>query len=77
MQWLIDFFSGFGDFFKTAWDFLSSTIQGLGEILKMIPFVFNYVTSAIGFLPSILTATVSVSLLIYIIYMILGRDGGD
>ena len=58
--------------------FITSLVTGLINVLKSIPQILTFITSAIGFLPSVLAVFARLTITISIIYLIVGRNsGGD
>ena len=58
--------------------FITSLVTGLINVLKSIPQILTFTTSAIGFLPSVLSVFATLTITISIIYLIVGRHtGGD
>lgn len=60
-------------FFETLLDFVGFLIEGLAELLLMIPSAFTMLTYSIGFLPSVLLAFASVAITISIVFLIINR----
>jgi hypothetical protein len=60
-------------FFETLLDFVGFLIEGLAELLLMIPSAFTMLTYSIGFLPSVLLAFASVAITISIVFLIVNR----
>ena len=59
--------------FETLLDFVAFFIEGLAELLLMIPSAFTMLTYSIGFLPSVLLAFASVAITISIVFLIINR----
>lgn len=58
--------------------FITSLVTGLINVLKSIPQILTFITSSIGFLPSVLSVFATLTITISIIYLIVGRQsGGD
>ena len=60
-------------FFETLLDFVGFLIEGLAELLLMIPSAFTMLTYSIGFLPSVLLAFASIAITISIVFLIINR----
>lgn len=60
-------------FFETLLDFVGFLIEGLAELLLMIPSAFTMLTYSIGFLPSVLLAFASIAITISIVFLIVNR----
>lgn len=60
-------------FFETLLDFVGFLIEGLSELLLMIPSAFTMLTYSIGFLPSVLLAFASIAITISIVFLIVNR----
>ena len=60
-------------FFETLLDFVGFLIEGLAELLLMIPSAFTMLTYSIGFLPAVLLAFASIAITISIVFLIVNR----
>lgn len=76
LQWLSNFGNWFVDLVSNLVSFVMSTIHGLSTMLKSFPIISSMVTRSIGYLPSIFAVFVSITLIIYIVYLIIGRNAG-
>lgn len=70
---MVDALKSILGFFETLLDFVGFLIEGLAELLLMIPSSFTMLTYSIGFLPSVLLAFASVAITISIVFLILNR----
>lgn len=70
---MVDALKSILGFFETLLDFVGFLIEGLAELLLMIPSAFTMLTYSIGFLPSILLAFASVAITISIVFLIINR----
>ena len=70
---MIDALKSILGFFETLLDFVGFLIEGLAELLLMIPSAFTMLTYSIGFLPSVLLAFASVAITISIVFLIVNR----
>lgn len=70
---MIDALKSILGFFETLLDFVGFLIEGLAELLLMIPSAFTMLTYSIGFLPSVLLAFASVAITISIVFLIINR----
>lgn len=70
---MVDALKSILGFFETLLDFVGFLIQGLAELLLMIPSAFTMLTYSIGFLPSVLLAFASVAITISIVFLIINR----
>ena len=77
MQFLVDFFNGFKEFFTLAWDFLSSIIDGIGQIIKLIPHLTNQLVMYVHMIPPVISGTAGIIMIISIVYLIIGRNTGE
>lgn len=77
MQWLVNFFEGFRQAFELAFQFLKSLIDGVAHLVSIIPKAVGYLTATTAFLPSFMVAFVTISLTVYIIFQIIGRESGS
>ncbi len=70
---MVDALKSILGFFETLLDFVGFLIEGLAELLLMIPSAFTMLTYSIGFLPSVLLAFASVAITISIVFLIINR----
>lgn len=70
---MIDALKSILGFFETLLDFVGFLIEGLAELLLMIPSAFTMLTYSIGFLPSVLLAFASIAITISIVFLIINR----
>lgn len=70
---MVDALKSILGFFETLLDFLGFLIEGLAELLLMIPSAFTMLTYSIGFLPSVLLAFASIAITISIVFLIVNR----
>lgn len=76
IQWFSDVFQWLSDLFTPFIEFFKSTVHGLQLMINMFPKVLNLSSSAIGYLPSIFATFITISIIIYIVYLIIGRNAG-
>lgn len=79
LETLQNAFQKISNFFDTIIDFLSSLVGGFINLFKTLPLVKSFASSAISSLPSFLLAFATITILISIVYLIVGRQtgGGD
>lgn len=70
---MVDALKSILGFFETLLDFVGFLIEGLGELLLMIPSAFTMLTYSIGFLPSVLLAFASIAITVSIVFLIVNR----
>lgn len=70
---MVDALKSILGFFETLLDFVGFLIEGLAELLLMIPSAFTMLTYSIGFLPSVLLAFASIAITISIVFLIVNR----
>lgn len=70
---MVDALKSILGFFETLLDFVGFLIEGLAELLLMIPSAFSMLTYSIGFLPSVLLAFASIAITISIVFLIVNR----
>ena len=71
-----NFVNWINDFFSAIVAFLNSLIQGTITMFKAFPMLLNLMTTSLGYVPSIFTVFISIGVIIYIVYLILGRETG-
>lgn len=76
LQWLFDFGDWLSSIITSVLDFFKSTVHGLGLMIKLFPKILNLTTSSIAYLPSIFATFITVTIIIYIVYLIIGRNAG-
>lgn len=70
---MIDALKSILGFFETLLDFVVFMIQGLAQLLLMIPSAFAMLTYSIGFLPSVLLAFAAIAITTSIVFLIVNR----
>lgn len=70
---MVDALKSILGFFETLLDFVGFLIEGLAELLLMIPSAFTMLTYSIGFLPSVLLAFASIAITISIVFLLINR----
>ena len=70
---MVDALKSILGFFETLLDFVGFLIEGLAELLLMIPSALTMLTYSIGFLPSVLLAFASIAITISIVFLIVNR----
>lgn len=69
-QWLVDIIDPFIAFFK-------SLVHGLITLVTTVPKVFQLTTQAIGYVPSIFAVFITITIAVYVAYLIFNRQAGD
>lgn len=72
-----NFFEWLFDTAGTLLNFFVSIVEGLLELFKMFPKIMRMIFHAIGYLPSIFVVFVTITISVYIIYLIVGRSAGS
>lgn len=72
-----NFFEWLFDTAGTLLNFFVSIVEGLLELFKMFPKIMRMIFHAIGYLPSIFVVFVTITISVYIIYLIVGRNAGS
>lgn len=58
--------------------FLISLVNGLLNLIKVLPSYLNQLTTCVGFLPEVLVTWFGIGVTVTVIFLILGRrQGGD
>lgn len=76
MDWLISFLQDIGQMLSGVINFVVTLVQGLLTLITMLPSLIADMTSAVGFLPTVLTTFFGVSVTVTIIFLIAGRGQG-
>lgn len=74
MQFLLDFIDWFVSLFTGVFNFLSSFIDSLGVLFDYITYCVELLGSLLDFLPDWLRMFAIASLVIYALYMVIGRS---
>lgn len=56
--------------------FFKSVIHGLGMLLKSFPMLFRLSSDAISYVPSLFAVFISLTVIVLVVYVILGRNAG-
>lgn len=76
MDWFISFFQDIAQTLSGVVNFVVTLVTGVGTLLKMLPSLIADMTSAVGYLPTILTTFFSISVTVTVIFLIAGRGQG-
>lgn len=76
MDWFISFFQDIAQTLSGIVNFVVTLVDGLLTLIQMLPSLIADMTSAVGFLPTILTTFFGVSVSVTIIFLIAGRGQG-
>lgn len=74
MSSIIDFFQWIADLFQTLFDFVINFIGSILDFFKMIPVIMTFITSSIGYLPSVVMAFAGITVAIAVLLLVLGRS---
>lgn len=74
---LKNFFDWIFDTVGTLLDFFLSIIHGFLELFKMFPKISRLIFHAVGYLPSLFVVFVTITITVYIIYLVIGRNAGS
>lgn len=77
LEWLHNFSTWIDEFTTPFVEFFKSTIHGLSVMIKMFPKILNLVSNSILYLPSIFTVFITITIVILVAYMIIGRAAGS
>ena len=78
LEWIVSFFQDIGQMLSGVVNFAVTLVDGLLTLLTMLPSLIADMTSAVGFLPSVLTTFFGVSVTVTVVFLIAGRGkGGD
>lgn len=76
MDFIISFIQDFIQIISGVVNFVVTLVDGLLTLLEMLPSLIADMTSAVGFLPTVLTTFFGVSVTVTIIFLIAGRGQG-
>ena len=74
MTWLIDFFKSLWGTIELVISLVISLVEGLIQFLKSIPMFISIVFGVLNRVPSFLLVFVSLTLLISVILILIGRE---
>lgn len=74
LKYVSDFLGSIWNAIQSIFEFVIQTVKGLVSVFLMLPKFISYVTSAIGFLPSLLAVFATATVAIAIIYFVIGRN---
>ena len=77
LQWLSNIGNWLVDTFDPIIAFFKSVVHGLFTLIKLYPKITTFVSSALGYIPSIFALFITLTVIIYIVYLIVGRDAGE
>lgn len=72
-----NFFEWLFDTAGTLLDFFLSIVRGFLELFKMLPKISRLIFHAVGYLPQIFVVFVTITVTVYIVYLIIGRSAGS
>lgn len=75
-QWLSNFGQWLSDIFTPILDFFKSNIHGLTLMIQMFPKILQLASNSIAYIPSIFATFITITIIIYIVYLIIGRNAG-
>lgn len=67
------FFESVRNFFSSVWETITSIFNAIGAVLSFLWSLFDFVVDVFGALPVTIFVCLTVALVIYIIYKIVGR----
>lgn len=76
-QYIAEFLGSIWSAIQSLFSFVISTIKGLLSLFTMLPKFITYVTSSIGYMPSMLAVFATATVAIAIVYLIIGRNTND
>lgn len=76
MDWIISFFKDLAQTLSGIVNFVVTLVDGLLSLIEMLPSLIADMTTAVGFLPTVLTTFFGVSVTVTIIFLIAGRGQG-
>lgn len=76
MQFLIDFIDSISSMFQGIWDFVTGLIENFIQFFEYLGTAASLAYNLVGSLPTWLSAFGLATILISVIFMVLGRDTG-
>ncbi len=73
-QYIADFLGSIWNALQSLFSFVISTVKGLVSVFLMLPKFITYVTSSIGYLPSLIAVFATATVAIAIVYLVIGRN---
>lgn len=73
-KYIADFLGSIWNAIESIFGFVINTVKGLVSVFLMLPKFITYVTSSIGYLPSMLAVFATATVAIAIVYLVIGRN---
>ena len=73
-KYIANFLGSIWGALQSLFNFVISTVKGLISVFTMLPKFITYVTSSIGYLPSMIAVFATATVAIAIVYLVIGRN---
>lgn len=77
IQFLVDAYNWIIEFMNTISKLIISAVTGLASVIQSFPKIFNLITGSLAFVPNLFMGFISVTAIILIVYIIVGRESGS
>lgn len=77
IQFLTDAGKWIVDFFNTLSNLILSAINGIASVIKSFPKILSLITASLNFVPTVFIGFISITAIILIVYIIIGRNAGN
>lgn len=73
---LHNFIAWLSDIGRSVITFFESVVKGLSTMISSFPRIMSVTSNAIGYLPSIFAVFITITIIVSIVYIIVGRNTG-
>lgn len=77
IQFLVDAFNWLVEFLQTIANLIISAVHGLVTVFQTFPKILSLVTGSLSFVPAVFIGFISITIIILIVYVIIGRESGE
>lgn len=74
LEGIFEFVQWLGTIIETVFNFFANILTSFISFFKIIPTIIIFITSSIGYLPSMVMVFATVSITVAIIFLVLGRN---
>lgn len=75
-DWLVEFGRWIVDIAQPLFTFFSSVVHGLSMLIKSFPMLLQLSGDAVSYVPSLFAVFISLTVIVLIVFQILGRNAG-
>lgn len=74
LEGIFEFLQWLGSIIETIFNFFANLLSSFISFFKIIPTIIIFVTSSIGYLPSMVMVFATVGITVSILFLVLGRN---